>query len=60
MVDMSDISKLTIIIADRGYESYNVLAHIQHIFGNGKTRKYMQTIHCSYVLLYGSRRDQES
>lgn len=29
MVDRSDISKPTIIMADRGYESYNVLAHIQ-------------------------------
>lgn len=29
MVDRSDISKPTIIMADRGYESYNVLVHIQ-------------------------------
>ncbi|MBU3804499.1 MAG: transposase [Candidatus Cellulosilyticum pullistercoris] len=29
MVDRSNLDKNTIIMADRGYESYNVLAHIQ-------------------------------
>lgn len=29
MVDQSNLDKNTILMADRGYESYNVLAHIE-------------------------------
>jgi len=29
MVDRSDIKEQTIIIADRGYESYNIFEHIE-------------------------------
>lgn len=34
MVDRSSISQPVIILADRGYESYNALAHIQENSGN--------------------------
>jgi hypothetical protein len=29
MIDRSDVKGKTIIIADRGYESYNILAHAE-------------------------------
>ena len=56
MVDRSDI-KNALVIADRGYESYNNIIHIQEKAGNFSSGLKTEILELKAVLIYRSNRN---